>query len=266
MSKVLQNQLAEYGYNLVALPKADIKPLLLLYKNNDAVSSVDSPLVQLFKIADSAPPTVLKDTDVTEIAGSANLTFDATAGVSLLDWLLQKLNMGKLEAKLKLNAKNKVLISYENITEDKVSLLELDNFITGSEPDTARFTTFREKLEENELYVVNAVLKSNAFSITVEDENGQSVDVEATVKGIVNANVDIARNKNNALTLKHAGATPLVFAFKAQQILYDRKKWWEFFRKDEASFRIRDQQGVVLKGESDFPTAPLKGGVTLMDI
>ncbi|MBK9984678.1 MAG: hypothetical protein IPP15_20325 [Saprospiraceae bacterium] len=60
--------------------------------------------------------------------------------------------MGNLQASMKLNANNKVLISYENITEDKVSLLELDNFINGSEPDTTNFKTFREKLENNELF------------------------------------------------------------------------------------------------------------------
>ncbi|MBK9984677.1 MAG: hypothetical protein IPP15_20320 [Saprospiraceae bacterium] len=86
MSKVLQNQLADYGYNLVALPKADIKPLLLLYKNNDIVSSVESSMIKLFKIADSAPPLVIHDTSVADIAGSANIKFDADAGINILDW------------------------------------------------------------------------------------------------------------------------------------------------------------------------------------
>ena len=98
------------------------------------------------------------------------------------------------------------------------------------------------------------MLKSNAFTVTVTDKNGQHVDVEATVKGVLEANVDFNRNKNNSITLKHANEAPVVFAFKAQRIIYDAKQWWEFFRKEEAFFRIKDQQGVVMKGESDFPT------------
>ena len=231
MAKVLKNLLSDYGYNLVALPKEDIVPLLLLYKNNDAVSSVNSPLQKLFKTADAAPPDIEKDKVVADIEGTASVIFDAEAGVNMLDWLLQKLKMGKLAGKLKLDATNKVTISYENILEDSVDLLDLDNFISGSEPDSANFNTFRKKLEDSELYVVSAVLKSNSFSVMVEDENGQSLNVDATVKGVVDVNVDVSHNKNNAITLKHNTAAPIAFAFKAQQIVYDHKKWWQLFKK-----------------------------------
>ncbi|MBK9984679.1 MAG: hypothetical protein IPP15_20330 [Saprospiraceae bacterium] len=86
------------------------------------------------------------------------------------------------------------------------------------------------------------------------------------MKTIVNVNVDVSHNKNNTLTLKHDTSEPLVFAFKAQRIIYDRKKWWEFFRREEAHFQIKDQQGVILKNESDFPTSSLQGDLTLFDI
>lgn len=266
MAKVLKNLLSDYGYNLVALPKEDIAPLLLLYKNNKAVSSTESTLQKMFKITDSPPPAIIKNKKVADIDGMANVTFDAEGGISLLDRLLQKLKMGKLSGKLKLDKDDKVKITYENIKEDKVSLLDLDNFISGSEPDTDRFNTFRKKLENSELYVVNAVLKSNAFSIAVEDGNNQALDIEASIKNIVDVNVDVARGKNNVITLEHKKVNPIVFAFKAQKIIYDRNKWWEFFNKEEANFHIKDQQGMVLKDESDFPTSPLLEGESLIDI
>ena len=266
MARVLRNLLSDYGYNLVALPKEDIAPLLLLYKNNDGVSSAESSLQKLFKVADAPPPQLIRDKAVININGAANITYDAEGGINLLDWLLQKLKMGKLSAKLKLDASNKVNISYENVKEDKVDLLDLDNFISGSSPDTSHFNTFREKLENSELYVVTAVLKSNTFSIAIENENDQQMDVEATLKGIVDANVNVSHNKNNAITLQQDNADQLVFAFKAQRIIYDKKEWWQFSKKEEANFRIKDQQGVILKGEDDYPTDPLKEGETLIDI
>jgi hypothetical protein len=266
MAKVLKNLLSDYGYNLVALPKEDIAPLLLLYKNEDGVSSVESKLQQLFIIEDVAPPVITKNKTVTSINGSATVIFDGESGFSMLDWLLQKLHMGKLSGKLNLANNNKVTISYENIKEDKVSLLDLDNFISGSVPDATRFHSFKQKLENSELYVINAVLKSNSFSIAVEDQNGQQVDMNATVKGIVDASVNISHSKKNAITLQHNDATPVVFAFKAQRIIYDEKKWWQFFKKDEANFHIKDQQGVILKNEDDFPTAPLKTNADLIDL
>jgi hypothetical protein len=266
MAKVLKNLLSDYGYNLVALPKEDIQPLLLLYKNGDAVSSVEDSLEKLFKQANAPVPTVVKDKPVTNIDGSADVLFDAEGGVSMIGRLLEKLNLGKLNAKLKVEATHKVKITYENIKEDKVSLLELDGFITDANPDTARFGTFKAKLENSELYVINNVLKSNSFSIVVEDANGTQLNVEADIKNIVNANVNVSKNKNNAITLKHNNPdTIIVFAFKAQKIIYDQKKWWEFYKKNEAKFHIKDQQGVVMKNER-FPTVALKTDVALIDM
>lgn len=267
MAKVLKNLLSDYGYNLVALPKEDIAPLMLLYKNGNAVSAVESTVDKLFKLADAPLPVLTKDKAVTNIDGSAAVVFDAEGGVSVLDWLLKVLKMGKLAAKTEFDASHKVKITYENVKEDKVSLLELDGFISGSDPDTARFNAFREKLENNELYVINNVLKSNSFSVDVEDAAGTKVDIEATVKGIVDVNVDVSRNKNNEITLKHNTAdTYIVFAFKAQKIIYDQKKWWQVFKKKEAKFHIKDQQGVVLRGEQKYPTVPLQSGESMVDI
>ena len=266
MAKVLKNLLSDYGYNLVALPKADIAPLLLLYKKPDSLGSLDSQLKKLFATGDKAYPSATKDIEVSDIEGSAMVTFDAGAGVSMLDWLLGKLNMGKLSAQTKFDADNEVTISYQNVREDKVDLLDLDNYISESIPQTEKLNTYKEKLEDGELYVINSVLKSDTFSITVVDKAGQHVDIEATVKGIVNTNVNMTRQKDNSITLKHDGENPVVFGFKAQQIIYDKKKWWQFGKKDEAKFRIKDQQGAVLKGESDLPTHSLKMGDELVTL
>lgn len=258
MPKELHNPLAPYGYNLVALPKEDIAPMMLLYRNGDSLGSLDESMDIFFEIGDSAPPEVIENKDVSGISGNTKFVYEAKAGISILDHLLQRLHMGKLAGKMGLDGNSTMTINYETVKEDKVSLLQLDNYISTARPAKIKFTTYREKLEDGELYVVNAVLKTNSFTVSVEDGNGQTVDIEATIKGILDAKTDFNRNKNNSITLKNATDTPLIFAFKAQQILYDKKAWWEFFRKDEARFRIKDQQGEILKGEDDFPTMPLK--------
>lgn len=266
MVKVLKNLLSDKGYNLIELPKEDIAPLLLLYKNGNDVSSVESPVQRLFKTGDSAPPVIIKDKIVIDVEGVANITYDANGGVEILDWLLKKLNMGQLAGKLKLDGTNTVKICYEDVTEDKVSLLDLDNFITMGQPDITGFHTFKEKLQDSELYIVTAILKSNTFSVVVEDENGQQVNVDATIKGVLDARVDISHNKNNAITLKHEGIVPLAFAFKAQQILYNQKQWWQFFKSEEADFHLKDLKGTTLKSEVDFPTSPLVMDTTSVNI
>ncbi|HSI75240.1 MAG TPA: hypothetical protein VK957_05085 [Lunatimonas sp.] len=266
MAKVIKNPLSTYGYNLIALPKEGIAPLLLLYKNNKGVSSLENSLIDFFAISDSPPPSISKENKIIDIKGDSSVSFEAEGGINVLDWLLQKLRMGKLAGNLKIESAHQVQISYENVTEDKVSLLDLDNFISGSEPQKNKFNTFKEKLENSELFVVNSILKSDSFSVSAADQNGHSVDIEGNIKGVVDANVEVSKQTNHTILLKYEKADPIVFAFKAQRIIYDKKKWWEFFKKDEAKFRIKDQQGVVLKNESDFPTEPFIAGNELIDL
>ncbi len=258
MAKVLKNLLTSYGYNLVALPKEDIAPLLLLYKNEDSLGSLDGTLDNFFYIGDKEMPELILNKTVSGIEGSTVITYDAEGGLSILDNLLARMKMGKLGGKLKLDSNDTITIKYEDPKEDKVSLLALDNYISTSNPSKKKFTTYQEKLEKSELYVVNAVLKSNSFSITVQDSNGQELDVEATIKGLLDANTNLSRNKKNFMTLTNPTGTPLVFAFKAQQIIYEPTAWWQFFTKEKGKFRIKDQQGEILKGESDFPTRRLE--------
>lgn len=266
MSKVLKNALAGYGYNLVALPKEGIAPLLLLYKNKRDVSSSGNNIDKLFALADSPPPIVSKNNATLNLQQNSTVSFDGKAGVDFLDWLLQKLKMGKLSGNINADHINSLQISYQNVFEDNVSLLELDNFISGSEPKVDQFNTFKEKLKDSELFVINSVLKSNSFSVSAQNENGQKIDLEATIKGIVDADVNVARSKKDEVLLEYKNATPIVFAFKAQKIIYDHKKWWQFFKKGDAKFRIKDEHGVVLKDESGFPTQSLQETNELINI
>lgn len=267
MPNVLQNQLAEYGYNLVALPKTEIWPLMLLYKvSSTVVSSTNDSAEKFFKATDAAAPIIKFGDTTVDISGAANLEFNADAGLSMLDKLLQGLGMGKAEAKLKLNKGDRLDITYEGITEDVISLLDLDNYITGSTPLADEFRSFEQKFKASELFIISSVLKSNKFSLTVKNENGQSVDITADIKNIVNANVSVDRKKDNALTLSHDGAQPLVFAFKAQQVIYDHKAWWDIFSSEKAGFHIQEKQDIVFKGPENIQTIPLDAGNTLFDI
>src|SRR5688572_16946027 len=124
MSKILKNLLVDYGYNVIALPKSDISPLLLLCKDdNNVVTSLDSSITTLFTSSEEAPPPLISKAVACDVAASTSVTFDSDTGISLLSWLLDKLKMGKLDAKLNLD-QNKVLpVKYENVQEDKIDLV-----------------------------------------------------------------------------------------------------------------------------------------------
>ena len=260
-----QSPLTNLGYNMVAWPRTGIEPLALLYKTDNGVSPVEANLDELFITVDASPPQIKNGGVATDIKGAAELTFDAKGGVNMLDWLLNKLHLGQMSANISLNDSYEVTVSYLNVREDKVSLLALDNFISSSEPARQKFNAFKKKLENNELYVINAVAKSNDISVTITAKNGQDVSVDATVKGIVDANLSAARKQNNAIELvyKTDEDKPVIFAFKAQQIIYESASFW---KNEPAHFYIKDQVGGVLMGEEALHTRPLKTGNILIEL
>jgi hypothetical protein len=264
MITALKNVFGEHGYNLVSLPKSGIKPLLLLYQMGNDVSSAESQLTTLFPPDEIASPPFKKDGDVMPVIGNAEASFDANTGGNFLQALLSRLNMGKAEAKLQLKAHDVLTFSFVDVKEDKVDLLALDRFITATTPDIEKFRSFGEKLKNSELYVINAVLKSTSFSIRVSGENGQDLDMQAQIKGILDGNVSISKAKNNAITLRHKDKqVPLVFAFKAQRIMYDKPSFWS---GKPGGFYILDQPGLVLKGEEDIVSNPMDLGLLCPDI
>jgi hypothetical protein len=260
MSKILKNLLAEYGYNVIALPKSDISPLLLLCKDESNVTSLDSPITTLFTSSEQAPPPLISTAVTIDVAASTSVTFDSDTGFSLLSWLLDKLKMGKLDAKLNLDQNKVLTVKYENVQEDKIDLVRLDGYISSATAIKNKFRTYQQKLEDSDLYVVNAVLKSNAFTVTIEDKTGVVADIDATIKGIVSINQNIKRTSDNSITIHSTDETPLAFAFKAQHIFYNKKSFWEkLFNsgEDEGGFRLSPATGVILKGVEDIKTEPL---------
>lgn len=257
MNNILKNLLADHGYNAIALPKLGIQPLQLLVEDDNSVSAIGN-LVDIFAVENVFPPLVAPDGEVANLTGKLSVSYEAKAGLNVLDWLLEKLHMGKLGLKANLDSDKVVTITYGNVKEDKIKLTDLDNFLSGSAASKTKFNTYRAKLEDGELYVINAVLKSNAFTVTIEDKHNNTVGINATIQGILGANANFSHTGDNSVTIKNETTSPLVFAFKAQRILYDKKKWWELFSDKEAGFTIKNQQGLVLLDESRYPTVPLE--------
>jgi len=260
MSKLLKNFLADYGYNIVALPKTDIKPLFLLCQEADSVSPLESSLSELFTSDELALPTVMNNNATADVIGSTAVSFDSETGVSVLSWLLDKLKLGKLQGKMNLDSNKVLTFKYEQVKEDKIDLVKLDGYLSTAAPVTKGFNTFKTKLMNSELYVINSVLKSNTCTLTIEDKGGASAEVEATIKGIAEISQNIKSNSSNSVTITNPGTELLVFAFKAQHILYKKANFWDkLFGAGEGvgAFTIKNETGLVYKGPEDYPTEHL---------
>lgn len=266
MSQLIKNLLADQGYNMIALPRTGIHPLLLLCREGNHLSSLDSPLEAFFE-ADRAPlPS--SNTKTAPFSGQKMLKFDLKSNLNFLSGLFQQfhLNDSKLKAEAGSGRTYTVDFAFEQVKEDKVGLLDLDNYLTGAIPLEQEFRTYAERLRKSELYVVTSVLKSAAFSIEIQDETGRHLDLDARIEDAAGGKLSIDRNKNNGFTIAHRDGPELAFAFKAVQILYEKAAWFEFWKPKDVRFRIKDQQGPVLRGAADFPVQLLPPADQWLDI
>jgi len=258
MNKEVSRVLKEKGYNVVRLPKADIESLDLLVKEESGLSSLGAKFELLFEPAVSVAPPVL--VDVADIQGQDIIQFNGSLGLAFLNSFSGFSESLEANLKTKLEASNnaRVSFSFKDIKEEKVNLLDLDNFLSGAIPVEGQFRTYSKKLRKSELFIITSVLKSNSISVSINKDNGQSVGLDVEAADTVNANLDLNRNISQEVEVfSVANSAPLTFAFKAVKIIYDNKKWYQFWKKDEISFTIKNEVGADLLGEEDYPVIEL---------
>lgn len=258
MSKYLKNLLSDIGFEFVALPKANIKPLLLLIKEKDHLSSLNSQLSRLFE--EDIKPIPLVKTDASNFSGSKALELKLDSGIDILGNLFKAFGLTQtaLKAKLEKDKNLDLSFSFEDVEEEVVSYLDLDNFLNGSIPREDEFKHTVEQLKNGDLYVITATLKSPTFTVSLTSSKGIDAVLKTEVEKLVGANANLNHKGGTSFSVTSINNQAFVFAFKAVQILYDKAKWFEFWNKKEAGFRIKNQEGFVLRGPEDFPVQLLK--------
>jgi len=265
----LADLLKNFGYNLVALPKPDIAPLQLLAKTGSRLERIGK-LSELFIKSDSVPlPQVSKDIPlVKELNNKQSSGIDAKIGLQIMANFLQKMLRTKDDDpsfnprrnpafELAFANARSFVFSYKDVLMNEINLIRLDEYIqqTKLSPHAA---TMREHLEKGNLFVITSTIKSNSFSTEVIGKNNASIEVDIpNIAGIVGGNVRVGRNRESSNEIVYSGEENLVFGFKAMRILCDDKR---------NQYKLRSTEGIVLRGEEDFPVDPLQLDVTFAEI
>ncbi|WP_421948600.1 hypothetical protein [Phaeodactylibacter xiamenensis] len=258
MMKYLQSHLEEQGYLFVALPKPDLAPLHLLTEHKGHLEEYDGLLLDLFEKDES--PFPLKERQLPDFSGQQLLQTDWSAGADLLSGLFKFFQQKEDKLQASLSGMRGLILSfaYENIEEERVSEQALDNFLAGSLPKQKGFERSVERLQDGELYVLTSVLRSNQFTVTINCQREDQGKLEVAVNEIVDAHAGVERKQGNSFSLKAEGEQSFVFACRAAQVLYNKKQWFQFWKKDKDGFRIEKRDGMVVRGEEDFAIQPLQ--------
>nr|P0DV52.1 RecName: Full=Gasdermin bGSDM; Short=bGSDM; AltName: Full=Bacterial gasdermin; Contains: RecName: Full=Gasdermin bGSDM, N-terminus [unidentified prokaryotic organism] len=266
MIKYLQSHLEEQGYLFVTLPKPDLAPLQLLTEYKGHLEEYDGSLLDLFEPDGS--PFPIRDRQLPNFSGQQLLQTDWSAGADLLHGLFKLFQQKEDKLKASLSGMKGLVLSfaYENIEEERVSEQALDNFLAGAMPKKEGFQRSVERLQDGELYVLTSVMRSNQFTVTIDCQREDQGKLEAAVAEIVDAHASIERKQSNSFSLQTEGEQAFVFACRAAQVLYNKKQWFQFWKKDKDGFRIEKREGMVVRGEEDFSVQPLQAPSGLLKL
>lgn len=201
-------------------------------------------IIALFESSQVGPPPIKKDAPTPNLTGTLTLKTDFNSSIGFLEGLKNLIGVN-LAVKYQYNNDDALVFSFENPQLDQItSFVELDRFINTSKVIDG---SFGEALKDSDIYIITAVLKSNKFSVGIVDtsKHGGNLDLP-NIKGLIDSDLTLDRNKNEKRGMEYAGATPLVFGVQAVQLLYD-KPALAWLTGKKGVFRIKESVGMIVR-------------------
>lgn len=207
------NYLNRVGYNVIKLPKENIKPLLVIGGDEKGLN-VLGPLTD-FVLQAQYTPDVVCEAEAPNITGKKSNKLDLGLGLDLMSRLLSAMGAASGGINLQYQRADKIQIVFENVLSDYVYPTEIDKYLLSGKPKTK--SLLADWIDEDgEAYIITGTIKSKSFGVIAYDQSGQSLEVDVT--GIqdllgVSGKVNLSRESSNKIL--YQGEKLLVFGFQA---------------------------------------------------
>src|SRR5918995_403605 len=169
------NWLKEYGFNVLRLPRRDLQPTDVLRRAKDSLDQKVGNLGMVFMSSEDQPQPTTGE-PVASIGRTIEKKVETRLGFKILGALLGANTESKHATKL--------AVTYEDVDQDSIAVLELDAWIQAAKSklsgQSARW------LNDDELAAVTAVLRTDKLSIAGERADGASIDLSIPeIEGII---------------------------------------------------------------------------------
>lgn len=231
------NSMKSFGYNIVRLPKADIRPLQLLYKNGDSLERLGAVTKLLISGDNIHVPQVSLDTPAANVSGSRTGEMKIGLGLSLLGTIIGAMGGSSLGLESEYRQAKSAVFEFQNVLEDKIEVVDLDQYLGDADINPASVYVAK-LLEADKLYVTTSTIKSSKFIFEARDTNGTAIKVDVpAIQGVVSTNIKVGTESAVDSKLTYEGKIPLVFGFQAVQIYYDNGSYTAIRPVDSAAMK-----------------------------
>lgn len=214
------NWLKEYRFTAIELPRRDLAPADVVFRSNGGFDQKVGNLPMLFSSTPGLPATTSGE-PTGSIARSFEKRVEASLGLKILGALFGGGASSKLGAGLEAKHARSLSVTYEDVTQDSLAVLELQSWLEQAQIRTSRQAT--DWLNHEKLATVTAVLRTAKLSIVAEGENGVAIDLSVPeIQGLVAGEAKVSAQSSDSSKITFTGKEPIAFGFQAYVMIFDK--------------------------------------------
>jgi len=162
--------LRKFGYNVISLPRAGIRPLTVAFLHNNSQLTELGYLPEIWS-SSSPVPKPLPDKDVAQIGGQTTDKMKLDVGLDVLTNLVQAMGANPIGVKSQYEKASTLAFHFKEVERERITAFALgkylvDGRLSSADPFVGRYFQPTEKV-----YVVTEVLRSSGFGVTANDSS-----------------------------------------------------------------------------------------------
>lgn len=222
------NYLTDLGYNVLLLPKADVRPRQIFYRKDDRLRPLGELTTILEPGAAVEPPPLAAGRPAPNISGRRTDEMKGNFGLSLLGTVVGAMGGSALGLRAAYADAAAVVFEFRDVTEDRLEVARLDMYLAAA--DVSPFSRHvGSLLEADVVYVTTSVLRSREITVKATREDGGALELSVPVVGdAVGGSVEVSGEGESASVVTYSGSVPLAFGFQAVRLYYDRGRYTAF--------------------------------------
>jgi hypothetical protein len=210
---VADNWLKPYHFTAVLLPRRDLSPGDVLLRSDGGFDQKVGQLSQLFA-SEQEVPAASSGEPTGSISRSIEKKVEAKLGARILGALFGGGASSKLGADFEAKHATSLSITYEDVTQDSIAVLELQSWLEAATVQTSRQAM--GWLNDEKLAAVTGVLRTSKLSIVAERANGASIELKIPeIKGLVGGDAKVSNESTTDSKVTFEGEQPIAFGFQA---------------------------------------------------
>jgi hypothetical protein len=250
--------LKSFGYSVIRLPRADIRPLQVLVRDDTRLTRLGDLATVLRPGTQIALPPLKENIAAANISGERTRDLSIGVGLSILGSIIGAMGGSHLGLEAGYKRAKTAAFEFADVLEDRVDLADIDQYLTDA--DISAFSSHVAKLlEADAVYVTTSTIKTKKFIVQAKESDGTAIDVKVPeIQGMVGASVKVSTSGAASSKIVYEGQVPLVFGFQAARLYYENGRYTAFkpLEPGEGAFervsKGKDARADYLTTESPF--------------